>query len=215
MLKLVPAALLVAVLAGCMAEPAAPTAAPTPMAQVAQPTPIVIYVTPAPTVAPTVPPTNRPTAAPTVAPTPRVTARPTAPPTAPPTLGPTLRPGQLDDDYEEVSRRQWASIVRSPDDHKFDTITVYGCISQFDSGTGNDTFRAQTSHKKERYWWSDGDNAMFFAWDAADVADLFEDDIFRAKVTIYGAYTYETTMGGRLTVPMFQINEIEQLRGSC
>jgi hypothetical protein len=201
---------LLAVLAACASVAAPPTSPPTPGVTAS---PVIIYVSPAPTQSPVV---IYVTPAPTDSPAP--TATPTRAPTPKPTLAPTPTPTlDISDlfDYETVTQREWAAIVRSPDDHSFETITVWGCISQFDTATGPDTFRAQASFKKQRWWYLDGDNSLFSALDSSDLDNFFVDDIFKAKVTVIGSYDYETTMGGTLTVPAFLIDEIELLSGRC
>ena len=156
-----------------------------------------------------------PTATPTATPSP--TRPPTLPltPTPTPTPAPTLNPGAFDGNYQLVTKREWASVVRSPDDHQFETITAFGCISQFDSDTGADTFRAQASYRKQNYWYLYGDNSLFTALDETLVADFYEDDVFKAEVTIFGSFSYDTTLGGQLTVPWFEIDSIIRLKGSC
>jgi hypothetical protein len=34
-------------------------------------------------------------------------------------------------------------------------------------------------------------------------------DLFKAEVTVLGVYTYETTLGGQLTVPQLQITKVD------
>lgn len=184
------------------------------------PTPVVVYVTLPPGATPTSTPvpavTSTQTPTPTVAPPTRTPSpRPTPTPAPTPTPDETLPPGAFDGDYQVLTKREWQTILRAPDDHSFETVTVFGCISQFDSATGSDTFRAQASYKRQNYWYLYGDNALFSTSDESQVSDFFEGDVFRAQVIVLGSYTYDTTIGGSETVPWFTLDSILHQRGSC
>jgi hypothetical protein len=45
-----------------------------------------------------------------------------------------------------VSKRQWAKIVKKPDAYAGQRYIIYGQVTQLDSATGDDTFRADTAH---------------------------------------------------------------------
>lgn len=137
-----------------------------------------------------------------MAPTPTATPKPTA----------TPAPQKIT--YATLTKRQWQKLVKNPDAHLFDTYKVWACISQFDSATGDDTFRGQASYKNLAYWYSDGDNA-FFTGDADQLADFVQGDIVAMSVTDGGSYSYETTLGGNITVPIFYVDKIKRLKGSC
>jgi hypothetical protein len=115
--------------------------------------------------------------------------------------------------YATLSSRQWARLVKSPDNYIGDTYRIWACITQFDAATGDDTFRAQGSYKKETYWYSDGDNALFTG-DSSDLADFVQDDIVVMNVTVLGSYTYDTQIGGSTTVPSFIVDKISR-KGDC
>lgn len=190
----VPPVALALTLAGCGAA----AISPVPLTA-ANPTPIIIYVTPAPAASPrpaTAPaPTPKPTAAPTAAPTPRPTPRPTA------------------IAYKALSSRAWSQLVKSPDSYTGNHYVVWGCITQFDAATGLDSFRALASYKKQAYWYTDGVNT-FFNGDASKLAPFVQDDIVEMRVTSLGSYSYDTQNGGNTTVPLFEVNRIIR-RGSC
>jgi hypothetical protein len=184
--------------AGRPTSPAAADASPTPRSA---PNEIAAAPTakPAETAIPTVriiPSTPQPTAKPT--PTPKPT--PTDPPPPPTT-------------YAVPSSRQWAKIVRSPDDHLGETYKVWACITQFDAATGDDTFRAQASYRNQDYWYSDGDNAIFSAL-LVDLSDFVQDDVVVMNVTVFGSFDYDTQIGGSTTAPLFWIDKITH-KGSC
>lgn len=163
--------------------------------------------TPSPTVSVTqrAAPTATPTARVTPAPTPVVTPPPTPKPTPVVTLPPTT--------YETLTSRQWAKVVKSPDDYLGETYKLWGCISQFDAATGDDAFRAQASYRREDYWYSDGENALF-SGDADELSDFVADDVVVMDVTAFGSFTYDTQIGGSTTVPLFYVDKITR-KGDC
>ena len=178
----VPAALAISLLTACTAAPPAAL----PVAAVAVPTPLVIYVTPVPVAA-------------TADPTPEATAAPSAKPTAKPTAEPTPKPS-----YAKLTSRSWKKLVKSPDDYTGKTYQVWACIFQFDAATGEDSFLGQASYKKLEYWWTDGENASFTG-DADRLADFVEDDVVVMNVVAGGSLSYDTQAGGNTTVPFFDI----------
>jgi hypothetical protein len=46
-----------------------------------------------------------------------------------------------------LRKRQWAEVVKSPDAYEGKQYVIYGQVTQFDSATEADTFRADTAHK--------------------------------------------------------------------
>lgn len=160
------------------------------------PTPEVIYVTPDPAAQPT---PQIIYVTPSPAPTPAATAQPT----------PTPQPAG----YQELSNREWAQLVKAPDNYAGDRVVVWGCITQFDAATGPDQFRAESANRRLQYWFSDGENA-YFAGTSSQLAEFVADDVVRMDVTVIGAYTYETTQGGFITVPSFTVDSIVR-RGGC
>ncbi|MDF2735252.1 MAG: hypothetical protein K0S97_1875 [Chloroflexota bacterium] len=189
----VPAVLAILLLAGCSATPPAAL----PVAAVA-PTPLIIYVTPAPVIDEATP---EPTSDATAAPTPKPTAKPTAVPTAAPIS------------YKELSDRNWKKLVKAPDNFVGRTYQIWACIWQFDAATGEDAFLGHASYKKQEYWNLYGENASFTG--VADrLSDFVEDDAVLMNVISTGSYSYDTQAGGNTTVPSFEIVKITR-KGSC
>ena len=110
-----------------------------------------------------------------------------------------------------ITAREWALIARSPDAHSGESVVVYGQVTQFDSATGPTGFRANVdgvAHKVS-YGYADYDtNTVLTADTAATLGDLVNKDLFKAEVTVLGSYTYETTMGGSMTVPKLAVQKI-------
>ncbi len=110
---------------------------------------------------------------------------------------------------ENVTSRQWAKVVKSPDDFIGERYIIYGQVSQFDAATGEDAFLADTAHKNTtEYGYFDGENTML-SGDVDDLSDVVEDDVFRAAVTVLGSYSYDTQIGGNTTVPHLQVDSIK------
>ena len=108
-----------------------------------------------------------------------------------------------------VTKRQWAKVVKSPDAYEGKQYVIYGQVTQFDSATEADTFRADTAHKDTT---DDGffdGKATLLTGDEADLSDLVEDDVFRATVTVIGSSDYERQIDGNTTVPHLKVNKLE------
>jgi hypothetical protein len=130
------------------------------------------------------------------------------PPTSKPTSlpKPTKKPPPT---ATTVTSRQWAKIVKSPDDYIGKRYIIYGEVTQFDSATGDDSFLADTAHKNTTdYGYFEGKNTKLNG-DAGKLSDVVENDVFKATVTVLGSYSYDTQIGGNTTVPELQINKIK------
>lgn len=109
----------------------------------------------------------------------------------------------------ELSAREWALIAKSPDSHVGEHVVVFGYVTQFDAVTGGSAFRASLDGVRHRQTYEYDTNAILVGRSADQLADVVQDDMFRAEVTITGSYSYQTTMGGTLTVPQMQVEKIE------
>lgn len=112
------------------------------------------------------------------------------------------------DAAEFISERDLALAVKDPTSHAGDIFKVWGEISQFDSATGTDTFRAYISHAQQQYWATNGENAILIG-DSEELSDFVKDDLFVAVVEVASAETYENVAGGGNTVPTFVVHKIE------
>jgi hypothetical protein len=159
-------------------------------------------------------PSTRPTSTPQPAtPTPELTPEPTPDPTPEPPPDPTPEPTIKPVSYATLSSRAWSKLIKAPDDYLGKGYYVWACITQFDAATGTDTFRGDAAYKKLEYWSLDGENS-FFVGEESRLEDFVADDIVYMKVTSLGSYTYDTSIGGSLTVPMFSVDSISR-KGSC
>jgi len=143
------------------------------------------------------------------------TAGAAAPTTATPTLAsaprtPATTAAPKPASYRKLSERQWKLVAKNPDAHLHKTYLIYGTVTQFDSATGTDTFRANVAHKRMAEEWDYPTNTMLTGPESA-LDDLVEDDVFQAKVTVLGSLSYDTQIGGETTVPLLRIDSIKLL----
>jgi PASTA domain len=109
--------------------------------------------------------------------------------------------------HRAVSGRDWLLIAKSPDLHIGERITVYGHVTQFDTATGTSAFRASVDGVQHRRTYEYETNTILRGT-AVQLANVVQGDVFRADVTVKGSYSYETTMGGTLSVPALDIDAI-------
>lgn len=116
--------------------------------------------------------------------------------------------------YKAISKRALAKVMRNPDAYAGKKYIVYGEVTQFDSATGEDTFRADVAYadiRKDNYgYWSEGENSFITAG-AADLSDIVAEDVVKMYVEVTGSFSYDTTMGGTMTVPQFTVNIIKRI----
>lgn len=113
-------------------------------------------------------------------------------------------------DYTKLSDRDWAKIAKNPDAHSGDSVVVYGVVTQFDAATGPDGFRADVSGTRQDSAYQYDTNTLMYGT-VQVLAGLVEGDEFRAWVTVEGAETYDTTVGGRVTAPVLDVDRIERV----
>lgn len=112
-------------------------------------------------------------------------------------------------EYATISARDFKLLAKDPDSHAGKAYTIYGYVSQFDSATGPEGFRANTGATKVKAsdWYEFEQNSVLTG-DKDLLAKIVEDDLFEAKVIVVGSYSYETQIGGNTTVPAFDVQEI-------
>ena len=149
-----------------------------------------------PTPDPITTPTNKPTQ-------PAPTAKATQP--AKPSPKPTVKPKPVV--YKKLTSREWAKVAKSPGAHTGEAYIVYGVVTQFDSATGDDQFRADVGGVRQRpsYGFVNYPTNTLMTNFSGDVSDLVEDDLFTAKVIVLGSFSYDTQIGGNTTVPQLQV----------
>lgn len=111
-----------------------------------------------------------------------------------------------------ITAREWQMIAKNPDGFKGNRVVVYGKVTQFDAATGTTQFRASVDgveQTKRRNGFVNYPTNTILAGQATDLSNLVVDDLFRAEVTVAGSYTYNTTLGGSMTVPVLVVTAIQ------
>lgn len=147
----------------------------------------------------------------TASPSPAATTASPAPAGTRVTTKPPVKPAKVA--YAKLTERQWLKIAKVPDQYAGKGYIVYGHVTQFDSATGDDSFRADVGgvRKYPSYGYVDYDTNTMLTGDATMLSNLVEDDLFRAQVVVVGSYEYETTLGGSTTVPLLLVKSIKNL----
>jgi len=101
-------------------------------------------------------------------------------------------------------------MIKNPDAFKGKFFKLYAEIGQYDAATGACAFRGSWDDQTHEYSFDyAGDNACFTGGDGdtacPELNGIDQDDVVRLWVRTDGAYTYETTMGGSITVPSFHV----------
>ncbi len=121
---------------------------------------------------------------------------------------PTKDPSDLDPaTYQSISARDFAILVKDPDSARGRKIVIYGSVTQSDAATGNKAFRATVRgqpHADHTYQI----NSVIVANDPSIIANVVEGDQVTMYVEVGGSFTYDTQVGGKMTVPLFRVNII-------
>lgn len=112
-----------------------------------------------------------------------------------------------------ISAHDWQLIVKDPDAHKGESIIVYGEVTQFDAATGTTGFRANVDGVEHQLTdgFADYSTNTILDGDPATLQNVVEKDLFTANVTVVGANTYSTQIGGQTTAPELQVQSIKVL----
>lgn len=111
--------------------------------------------------------------------------------------------------YEQITERDWLLIAKDPDAHIGRKVALYGAVTQFDSGTGTDTFRANTGAEPQDYSYKYDTNTIVSEGTPGLFDQVVKDDLVTLYVEIVGALDYDTTIGGSATAPMVNAYVIE------
>ncbi|EKT80492.1 hypothetical protein WSS_A21998 [Rhodococcus opacus M213] len=102
--------------------------------------------------------------------------------------------------YETLSDRDFALVMKNPDANKGRKLVVYGHVTQFDSVTGPDRFRADTMAAPQDYSFL-YDNNTVVTGTVPLLTNVVSGDFVTMYVEVSGSHTYSTTLGGETTVP--------------
>jgi hypothetical protein len=118
---------------------------------------------------------------------------------------PTVSPEDLNPStYEALSPRDFALLVKDPDANKGRKIILYGVVTQFDTDTGQSSFRANTGAEPS----DTQQNTIFYAHDQSILTKVVAQDAVKIWCQVDGTETYKTTQNGELTVPKLWVNII-------
>jgi hypothetical protein len=115
--------------------------------------------------------------------------------------------------YQALTARKWQLIAKNPDAFTGRHIIVYGEITQFDAATGTTAFRADAGGVKLKveFGFVNYPTNTLFEGTENQLRNFVENDLFRAKVTVLGSYSYDTQIGGNTTVPDLSIDSIRRI----
>ncbi len=111
--------------------------------------------------------------------------------------------------YKSISARDWARLEKDADTHAGEKYVIYGYVTQADSATGTDYFRADTGGTKGD--WYDYDVNTIVTADSDKVKKVVADDILKLYVEVVSSYSYDTSIGGTATAVLVQANIIKHL----
>jgi hypothetical protein len=110
-------------------------------------------------------------------------------------------------------------VVRDPNAYQDRGVVVFARIVQFDVNTGSCAFHAEMSASKSTRWF-DYDERAQFGFGTDEITQILEtacpsldnidqDDFVKIWAVGAGSFSYDTSMGGTNTVPLFAIEKIE------
>jgi len=111
--------------------------------------------------------------------------------------------------YKSISARDWALLEKDADTHAGEKYVIYGYVTQADSATGTDYFRADTGGTKGD--WYDYDVNTIVTADSDKVKKVVADDVLKLYVEVVSSYSYDTSIGGTATAVLVQANIIKHL----
>lgn len=111
--------------------------------------------------------------------------------------------------YSKISGRSFAKVAKDADSYVGKKYVIYGYVTQFDSATGPDTFRANADGVRHGEWYDYDANVIVTASDPSILEDVVEDDLVTMYVEVAGSIDYDTQIGGSTTAPVFNLNVIK------
>jgi hypothetical protein len=113
----------------------------------------------------------------------------------------------------DMSAREMALLVKTPDKYIGKTMVVHAKVTQFDAATGACKFRASMSHTRMESEYDYEYNSYFTGGDGDSVcpelSGIVAGDLVRLTVTSTGSYSYDTQIGGNTTAPSFQVEAVK------
>lgn len=98
-------------------------------------------------------------------------------------------------------------IARTPDEYKGEKVKFYGRVVQVIEGDDDVYLRVATKKASYGYY----DNVIFVSYPSSTVPSrVLEEDMITIYGISQGLYTYESTMGGNITIPYVSADQIDQ-----
>ena len=113
-----------------------------------------------------------------------------------------------------ITARDWAKIAKDPDVHVGESIIVYGQVTQFDTATGTDQFRANVDgvlHTVEYGFAGYETNTILVVDSNVNTDNLVEKDLFQANAVVDGTSSYTSTLNGSITTPKLRVTKLTVL----
>jgi|GEM_PF-2546459 len=114
--------------------------------------------------------------------------------------------------YATLSDQDFALLAKNPDGKQGDKVTLYGTITQFDAATGICGFLANIENVQEANSYDYAQNSLFAGGDGKKscpkLSTFVKGNFVQISATVLGAYSYDTQIGGKTTVPSFLVDDI-------
>ena len=146
--------------------------------------------------------TPDPTAEPTPEPTPDPTPEPTPVPTAEPTPAPTLAPIGFDEQMAAAENISYEEIFRNSTSHVGKDVAFRGEIIQVLGEPGGFEFRISVTPSEYGFW----DDPVYVLYTGTD--RFLVDDVVDFVGMSTDVLTYESTMGGEITIPSMVVDSL-------
>lgn len=112
--------------------------------------------------------------------------------------------------FVTIDEAGWAQIAKDPDATAGNKVIVFAEVTQFDSATGSDTFRASVGAEQPAAEFELETNAVLYG-DEAALTDVTLGDVLKVYAVVDGSVDYETMVGGATTAPMLRVAAIENV----
>lgn len=111
--------------------------------------------------------------------------------------------------YAELNDRDFQVLIKDPEAATGEKYVIYGDVSQLDAATGDSTMRVNATATPDPLAF--GDNVVVNVRDSELLRPVVSGDAVKLFVTVDGAMSYDTQIGGRTTVAEFTAAIVEVL----
>lgn len=114
------------------------------------------------------------------------------------------------EDFKALTADEWALIAKDPDAATGQAVVVFAEVTQFDSATGTETFRANAGATQPTGEYELETNTVFTG-DEGALSAVTQGDVLKVYAVVDGSLDYETQIGGETTVPQLSVQQIENV----